>query len=350
MSRCVLALAAWAFLAGCGGEPPRDGSGKGEGTVVVYSSVDDVFARPIAQRFQEQTGIEVRLVPDTEEAKSTGLLNRLIAERERPQADVFWSGDPVRAAVLKRRGISAPYRSPAAEGLPPRFSDPEGHWTGFSARARVLIYNRGKVSEAQAPDSVLDLLEPAFRGRTCLANPLFGTTSMHAAALFSVLGEARARQFFEGFAANDGRIVASNGEVRRQVASGECWVGITDTDDANVARLEGKPVGIVFPDGAGTEAGMGTLIVPNAAVLIAGAPHPEAGRRFIDFLLAPETEKALAESEAAQMPVRPGVPPPAGLPALADLKPMAVDYGRLAPLLEELSRGFLKEWMDRNGG
>jgi iron(III) transport system substrate-binding protein len=312
--RCGLILAGLLFLAGCGRKA-------GEGTVVVYSSVDDVFARPVAQRFQEKTGIEVRLVPDTEETKSTGLLNRLIAEKERPQADVFWSGDPVRAAVLKRRGISAPYRSPAAAGLPARFSDAEEHWTGFSARARVLIYNREKVPQAQAPDSIFDLLDPRFRGRTCLANPLFGTTSMHAAALFAVLGEPRARQFFEDFAANGGRIVSSNGEVRRQVASGECSVGITDTDDANVARLEGKPVGIVFPDAGG----MGTLIIPNAAVLIAGAPHPEAARRFIDFLLAPETERALAESEAAQMPVRPGLPSPAGLPALAGLKAMEVD-------------------------
>ncbi|HKH43319.1 MAG TPA: extracellular solute-binding protein [Thermoanaerobaculia bacterium] len=339
--RCglALALAGSILLSGCGREA-------GEGTVVVYSSVDDVFARPIAQRFQEETGIEVRLVPDTEETKSTGLLNRLIAEKERPQADVFWSGDPVRAAVLKRRGLSASYRSPAATGLPPRFSDPEGHWTGFSARARVLIYNREKVPEEQAPDSIFDLVEPRFRGQACIANPLFGTTSMHAAALFAALGEQRARQLFEDFTANGGRIVSSNGEVRRRVANGECTVGITDTDDANVARLEGKPVGIVFPDADG----IGTLIIPNAAVLIAGAPHPEAGRRFIDFLLAPETEKALAASEAAQMPVRPGLPPPAGLPALAGLKAMEVDYGGLAALLEELSRGFLKEWVDRNSG
>lgn len=340
-------LAGLALLAGCGREEPQGGTeAELPSPVVVYSSVDDVFARPIAQRFQEETGIEVRLVPDTEETKSTGLLNRLIAEKERPQADVFWSGDPVRAAVLKRHGISAPYRSPAAAELPPRFSDPEGHWTGFSARARVLLYNRDMVPEAQAPDSIFALLEPRFRGRTCLANPLFGTTSMHAAALFAVLGEERARQFFEGFAANGGRIVSSNGEVRRRVSNGECAVGITDTDDANVARLEGKPVGIVFPDAGG----LGTLIIPNTAVLIAGAPHPEAGRRFIDFLLAPETEKALAQSEAAQMTVRPGLTPPSGMPALADLKAMEVDYGRLAVLLEELSRGFLKDWVDRNSG
>lgn len=312
--------------------------------VVVYTSVDDVFARPIAEQFERETGIHVRLVPDTEETKSTGLLNRLIAEKNRPVADVFWSGDPVRAAILKAKGVSAPYRSSQAEGLPKKFSDPDGHWTGFSARARVLIYNRNLVPKGQEPASILDLLDAFFRGKACLANPLFGTTSMHAAALFSVLGEEKAKMFFEGFMANGGKILSSNGDVRRRVASGECVVGITDTDDANVAMLEGKPVGVVFPDADG----MGTLVIPNCSVLIQGGPNPDAGRQFIDYLLRPETEKALAQSEAAQMPLRSGVPAPKNVVSIERLNVMSVDYGKLAGLLDELSKGYLKEWVDRN--
>jgi iron(III) transport system substrate-binding protein len=262
----------------------------------------------------------------------------------RPQADVFWSGDPVRAAILKARGVSTPYRSPQAEGLPPQFSDPEGHWIGFSARARVLIYNRNLIPEGQEPKSVMDLLDPRFQDKACLANPLFGTTSMHAAALFAVLGEDKAKAFFERFTANGGKMLSSNGEVRRRIAAGEFAVGITDTDDVNVARLEGKPVAMVYPDADG----MGTLIIPNCAVLIAGGPNPEAGRRFIDYLLRPETEKALAESEAAQIPLRPGVPLPAGVTAVDHLKPAAVNYTTLAGLLENLSKGYLKAWVGRN--
>jgi iron(III) transport system substrate-binding protein len=310
---------------------------------VVYTSVDDVFARPITERFTRETGIAVRLVPDTEETKSTGLLNRLIAEKERPQADVFWSGDPVRAAILKAKGVSTPYRSPQADGLPPQFSDSEGHWTGFSARARVLIYNRNLVPEGQEPTSVMDLLTPRFKGSACIANPLFGTTSMHAAALFAVLGEDKAKAFFDGFYANGGKMLSSNGEVRRRVAAGEFAAGITDTDDANVARLEGKPVGMVYPDANG----MGTLIIPNCAVLIARGPHSEAGRRFIDYLLRPETEKVLAESEAAQIPLRPGVSVPEAISSIEHLSPMAVNYTTLASLLETLSNGYLPEWVDR---
>ncbi len=190
----------------------------------------------------------------------------------------------------------------------------------------------------------MDLLDPRFKDRACIANPLFGTTSMHAAALFAVLGEEEATAFFEGFIKNGGKILSSNGEVRRRVANGEFALGITDTDDANVARLEGKPVGIVFPD---TE-GIGTLVIPNSAVLIKDGPNPEAGRRFIDYLLRPETEEALAKSEAAQMPLRPDVPIPGGMVSIQDLTPMKVDYVELAPLLQQLSRGFLKDWVDRN--
>ncbi len=312
--------------------------------VVVYTSVDDVFARPVARRFEETTGIKVYLVTDTEETKSAGLLNRLIAEKRRPQADVFWSGDPVRAAILKAKKISTPYHSKKAEGLPEQFSDPKGYWTGFSARARVIIYNKNLVTENQKPRSVMDMLNPRFKGKACIANPLFGTTSMHAAALFAVLGTKKAKGFFEGFTANGGRILSSNGEVRRRVANGEFALGITDTDDANVARLEGKPVGLVYPDAEG----MGTLIIPNCALLIANAPNPEAGRRFIDYLLEPETEQILAESEAAQMPLRSGISIPDNVMPIERLSPMPVDYTTLGKLLEELSKGYLKEWTEQN--
>lgn len=342
-----LALAVLAAV-GCSGQsdraPAASSASVGSGEVVVYTSVDDVIARPICERFQRETGIKVQLVPDTEETKSTGLLNRLIAEKARPRCDVFWSGDPVRAAILKAKGVSAAYISPQAAELPKLFSDPEGHWTGFSCRARVIIYNRDLVPEGQEPKSVLDLLDARFKDKACLANPLFGTTSMHAAALFEKLGDDKAKKFFMDFAANGGRILSSNGEVRRRVAAGEFAVGLTDSDDYNVARLEGKPVGVVYPDADG----MGTVIVPNCAVLIAGGPNADNGKRFIDYLLTPEVEQALAESEAAQMPVRSGVSVPAHVVTLDQLKPMQVDYGLLAKRLESLTKGFLKEWVDEN--
>jgi iron(III) transport system substrate-binding protein len=311
--------------------------------VVVYSSVDEVFAEPICKQFERDTGIKVELVPDTEETKSTGLLNRLIAEKDRPRADVFWSGDPVRTAILKAKGVSAAYTSPAAQGLPKEFFDPEGHWSGFSARVRVIIYNTDLVAEDARPTSIRDLAHPRFKGKACLASPLFGTTSMHAAAIFQSLGDDEAKRFFQSLVDNQVKVLSSNGEVRRRVANGEFALGLTDSDDVYVAIQEGKRVGFVYAD----LDGRGALVMPNAAVLIAGGPNTDAGKQFIDYLLRPETEAALAAGEAAQLPLRSSVNVPAGFPfqAIGQIKAMPVDYTKLAAKLDELSAGFLKEWV-----
>jgi iron(III) transport system substrate-binding protein len=309
----------------------------------VLKLVVDRLNRHYGDKLQWTTGEEIcRHFARLEKTPRT--LNRLIAEKARPRCDVFWSGDPIRAAVLKAKGVSAPYTSPQAADLPQQYSDPEGHWTGFSCRARVIIYNRDLVPQGQEPKSVLDLADERFKDKACLANPLFGTTSMHAAALFAKLGDDEAREFFEGFAANRGKILSSNGEVRRRVAAGEFAIGLTDTDDFNVARQEGKPVGVVYPDGEG----MGTVIVPNCAVLIAGGPNSANGQRFIDYLLTPAVEQSLAECEAAQMPVRSGVPVPAHVVTLDKLQPLELDYSQLGARLDELTSGFLKAWVDAN--
>ena len=114
----------------------------GGNTVVVYVSHDQVFSEPILKDFEKDTGIKVKAVFDTEETKSAGAMNRLIAEKDNPQADVYWANEPIRAEVLRQKGVSAPYRSPNAEGIPEIFRDPSGFWTGFSARARMLVVDK----------------------------------------------------------------------------------------------------------------------------------------------------------------------------------------------------------------
>src|SRR5438874_929045 len=59
--------------------------------------------------FERDTGVKVRAIYDTEETRSAGAMNRLIAEKNNPQADVYWANEPIRAEVLRQRGIAAPY-------------------------------------------------------------------------------------------------------------------------------------------------------------------------------------------------------------------------------------------------
>ncbi len=307
--------------------------------IVVYTSVDQVFSEPVFRAFERDTGIEVRAVFDTEETKSTGILNRLIAEADNPQADVFWSGDPVRPFLLLERGLVEPYVSPAASELPAGLRAADGTWTGFAARARVLLVNRNMVPAGEMPRSIRDLANPRWRGQTTIANPLFGTTTMHVAALFAAWGEPRARAFMNDLQANSVRIASSNGEVKRLVVAGEVAFGLTDTDDANEALKAGAPVEIVYPD----QDTMGTLVMPTTVVLVRGGPNPETGKSLIDYLLGAETERLMAEA-AAHMPVRAGVPTPANVRRVSDIRAMEVDYASVASEMERI-QPWLRQWV-----
>jgi len=272
-------------------------------------------------------------VYDTEETKSTGLANRLLAEQARPRADVFWSNEPVRTLVLKSKGVLAPYRSPSAEGIPPALIDPDGFWTGFSARIRVIAYNTKLVTPRDAPQSVFDLADPKWRGQVAMADPRFGSTSFHVAALYALAGDEKMDDFFRRLKANGVRIVDGNSVVRDMVARGEARVGLTDTDDVNVAIEDGQPIGMMLPD----RNGLGVPVMPNMTSLIANAPHPDEGKRLIDYLLSPDIERMLAQSEAVQIPLHAGVAGPKNIPAIDTFKPMTLDFAKAASRVEEVT-------------
>ncbi len=321
-----------AVVSGCG---PRTTS---ENTVVVYVSEDQVFSEPVLKAFERATGIAVKPAYDTEEAKSTGAMNRLIAEANNPQADVYWANEPVRAEILRQRGISASYLSPSATGIPDGLKDPAGHWTGFSARARVLVVNKAAKDK---PQSVRAYLDPRWRGRAVIANPLFGTTTDQMGALFQLWGDEGGRRFLDGMKANGVRISTSNGESADFVASGEVEFGLVDSDDAFSRIKEGKPIEIVVPDQGAEEPGV--LVVPNAVVLIKNGPHPDAARRLVDFLLSKDAERMLAFADCAQIPLHSGVDTPPQVPRIETLKVMKVDFSRVATTVQRI-QPLLKAW------
>jgi len=307
--------------------------------VVVYVSEDQVFSEPIIKDFEKETGIKVKAVYDTEEAKSTGAMNRLIAEKNNPQADVYWANEPIRAEVLKQKGISAPYVSPNAKDIPAVFKDPDGYWTGFSARARVFVVNN---TVKDGPRSILAYIDPRWKGRSVITNPLFGTTTAEMAALFTIWGDEQAKEFMAAMKRNRVAISTNNGESADFVASGRYAFSLVDSDDAVNRMRQGKPVIMVYPDQG--KDGIGCFIVPNAAVLIKGSPHPDAARKLIDYLLSRGTERKLAFADCAQIPLHPDVQTPPELKSIKVIKVMQVNYAEVARKMVEI-QPLLKSWM-----
>jgi len=307
-------------------------------TVVVYVSEDQVFSEPILRDFERETGITVKSVFDTEESKSTGVTNRLIAEKNNPQADVYWANEPVRADALKQRGVSTPYLSASAEGIADQFKDPDHYWTGFSARARLLLINARSTIK---PAGVMAYTDPSANGRAAIANPLFGTTTDYVAALFTMWGDERAGTFMNDMKKNGVKVTTSNGESADFVATGQVDFSLVDSDDAVNRKKQGKPVEIVYPDQDPN--GLGVLILPNAVALIKGSPHAENGKQLIDYLLSKSTEHKLAFADCAQIPLHSGVETPPEVRRIEEIKAMRVGYADLARKMEEI-QPFLKEW------
>src|SRR5215471_6367384 len=234
-------------------------------SVTVYVSEDQVFSEPILKDFEKDTGIKVKAVFDTEEAKSTGVMNRLLAEKNNPQSDVYWANKPVRADVLRQQGISAEFRPENSKEIPNQFKDAQGFWTGFSARARVLLVNQNAKDK---PIGVLSYVDPKMKGKGVIANPLFGTTTAEMAALFTLWGDEKGKQFLAGLKNNKVKLSTGNGESADFVASGEFEFALVDSDDAVDRIRHGKPIEMVYPDQA--EGEVGVLVLPNAVALIRG--------------------------------------------------------------------------------
>jgi iron(III) transport system substrate-binding protein len=291
--------------------------------VVVFTSLDEGFSRPIFAEFEEQTAVKVRPKFDTEATKTVGLAKEILAERARPRCDLFWNNEILNTLRLQRAGLLREYRSAAAESFPAFAKSADGMWHGFAARARVLVVNTEKLAPSERPTSIQDFRDPKWKGRCGMAKPLFGTTATHAAVLFASLGEKEAREFFDDVKEN-AEIQAGNKQVALAVAAGLLDWGITDTDDAIIEMEKARPVAIVYPDQG--EGQPGTLFIPNTLALIKGSPNPQAAEKLVDYLLSPAVEEKLAAGPSAQIPLNPAADVELRVESPTTIRAMEVDW------------------------
>lgn len=307
--------------------------------VVCYTALDMEFSKPLLEKFEKDTGIKVLMKFDAESTKTIGLVNSLIAEKEHPRCDVFWNNEIVNTIRLKKEGLLEEFHPQAARGFPDEFRDPDGMWTGFAARARVLLVNTDLVKPEEMPKRLEDLLNPKWKGKIGVAKPLFGSTATWVATLFaaSKSGNSPGAGQLEtlGTLAKERylRVVNGNKASAQSVSGGNLAMAFTDTDDAIGEKEAGKPVALVYLDG--DKDGAGTLFFPNTLSLVKGCPHGRNARKLIEYLLSPEVEKALAESESAQIPVNSAVETAPRVATPKIVKPMLVDWDAVADVFKE---------------
>lgn len=267
--------------------------------LVIYCAHDQALAEGVIERFEQKTGMSVDVRYDEEANKSLGLTQLLIAEKAAPRADVFWNNQLLGTVRLKGEGVLAPYKGTGWKRVPETFRDPDGYWTGFAARCRVLLVNTDQMPATEA--AVHERLQQDSLRQCAIAEPLFGTTLSHYCVLAEQQGLEGLKSWHDDLRRRGVRVVRGNSMSKDLVAEGICYLGYTDTDDAFAAIDAGAPVEMLpvrIDNGA-------TICLPNSAGMIARCRHPEAAQRFLDFLLSEESEVQLANGIGRQIPLGP---------------------------------------------
>ena len=245
--------------------------------VVVYASQDQVYAEPILQQFEKQSGIPVAAVFDSEAVKTVGLANRLLAERNHPQCDLFWSNEELRTRQLAARSL---FRQKAP-------------WVAVGFRSRRIVVNTNRLSLANAPRHLRELTNQVWRGKVALAYPLFGTTATHFLALRQRWGAKAWETWCRALAENNPFLVDGNSVAAKLVARGEAWIGLTDSDDIAAEQHNGASIVALPMDEE-------TLLIPNTLAVLRQAPDPDGAERLWEYLQSPAVLQQLVRDGALE--------------------------------------------------
>ena len=323
-------LAACLLLSGCGAETKTVSlSGpEEENRLTVYVSHKRSVYLPIVREFEDRTGIWVQVVS----GGTNELLERIRSEQEAPCADVMFGGGV--ESLESYEDCFRPYISRESDWIRESYADPESRWTPFSALPVVLIYNT-KLVDREKLCAWRDLLKPEFHGKIAFADPTVSGSSY--TALITALMALKPLEDPVGafVRALDGKLLPGSGDVIRAVSEGRALVGITLEETAAKAIAAGDHIGIVYPE-------EGTSCLPDGIALVAGGPHEENARRFLDFAVSRDVQSFLTSRECRRS-VRTDASAAPGLPELGEIKVM--QYDRDLAILER--DRVLKSWQEK---
>jgi iron(III) transport system substrate-binding protein len=262
--------------------------------VNIYSSRHYDTDERLYSDFTAATGIEVNRIEGTPEE----LIARMKAEGANSPADVFLTVDAGRIWLADREGLLQPVRSDVLETrIPPHLRHPDGHWFGFSQRARIIFYAKDRVPNP--PQTYEALADPKWKGRICMRS----SSAVYNLSLMSAMiahdGEEAARAWASGLLDNLARPPAgADLDQIKGVVSGECDIGVANTYYFARAVATGDPdimpalddIGWVFPNQETT----GAHVNISAAGVAVNAPHPDAAIGFLEYLSTPAAQAYFA--------------------------------------------------------
>jgi ABC-type Fe3+ transport system substrate-binding protein len=328
-SMALTALATLASAPASAADAALIAAAKKEGQVVWYTTqIVNQFVRPAAAAFEKKYGIKVNYV----RADSKGVALRVLNEGKagRVQADVFDGTAGV--APLKQQNLVAKFIPDSAARLDKQFVDAQGYWTATNLYVLSPSYNTDLVSKAEVPKTFEDLLKPRWKGKIVWND----SATMSGAGGFvgliiETMGEQKGREYLKQLAQqNIFPMHTSAREVLNHVLVGESELSLNIFNNhAVISAAKGAPVAWIPMQPV-----VGVLSV---AALTKGAPHPNAGKLLIDFLVSPEGQKIFHDAD--YIPIDPKL-----APRYPELKPDGVKLKAVYFSPEQIEK-LMPKWM-----
>ena len=270
---------------------------KKEGKVVIYGSLEGDTMDAIMLGFRKKTGIEAEYW----RASATKVMDRAMTEFRagKTLADGISAADNV-MRLMQQQGYFQKYDSPTNAEFPKDVIDAN---LGPRYRNVVvgIVYNKSALKPAEYPKSLEDLAKPMYKGKIVMPDPTqHTTTTQWLASLHKIMGKEKAEKFMRDLAANKPVWVESLLPSAERVASGEIPIAITYVKYAYIDAKKGAPVDYVRD----------AKMIGDASyiTLSSKAPHPNAGKAFVDYFLDDESMNLMAK--LGEFVNRKGVLPP----------------------------------------
>jgi len=306
--------------------------------LVVYSPHGRDLLTLVEQEFEHaHPEVDVRWL----DMGSQEVYDRLHSEQANPQADVWYGGPDTIFARGARDGLLAPFRPSWAEAIPAGSRHPNDLYFGLYRTPAMPVYNSRAVAASEAPREWDDLLDPKWKGKILIRDPLASGTmrAVWGFILWRSLRETGSpERGFEWLRRLDGQTkeyVFNPILLYEKLVRGEGLLTIWDLPDTLLERQRGSPLQYVFPKS-------GTPVIDDAVGLVAGAKHSDVARRFIEFLGERRIQRLAAE-KTFRLPARTDLGEM--LPGWArdverELVPAAVDWS----VLEREGPGWMARW------
>ncbi len=245
--------------------------------------------------YTKATGIKINRIEGGEDA----LFERIKAEGANSPADVFLTVDAARLWRAEQAGIFAPLKSAVLDKrIPAASRGADDKWFGFSARARVIAYDKSKIKPAELA-RYEDLVNSKWKGQICVRPSSHPYNLSLISSMISHFGEEKATEWARGVTANLARPPrGGDTDQLKGVEVGECSIAISNhyyylrlmRSDKPEERALVEKVGIIWPN----QADRGTHINISGGGMLQQAPNRDAAVKFLEYLASDAAQTLFA--------------------------------------------------------